>query len=290
MEPRSIELPGTDGLRLHAVEWSTEGTAMLFLHGFSNSSRVWDVIAPVMAPYYRVIALDQRGHGDSAHDPGRRYDSAAMAADVASVLDALDIERAVLVGHSMGGRVSMAFAGDHPEALAGLVLVDIGPENDPRGTTRISLDTQQQEWSYDSVEAYLRVLIRQYPETPAPTLAKMAEHWTRKRDDGRYELKLDSAFMMRTDPEESAPEREAREKADRERAWEILRGLRCPTLVVRGAASDILSADVADRMVDEAIPEGLGQLAVIPQAAHSVMLDNAAGFEKALSRFALGAD
>ncbi len=289
MEPRSIQLPGADGMQLHGLEWSTDGTAMLFLHGFSNSCRVWDQIAPVMAPYYRVVALDQRGHGDSDHDPERRYDPESMARDAEAALAALRIERVVVVGHSMGGRVSMQLAARNPDALAGLVLVDIGPENDPRGTARISLDVQQQDWSFDSVEAYLRVLVRQYPETPPPTLAKMAEHWTRPRDDGRFELKMDTAFMTRFGDDDAA-DREAREKADREAAWAMLRGLKCPTLVVRGAASDILSADVADRMVDEAIPEGLGQLAVVPQAAHSVMLDNALEFERALSRFALGED
>jgi pimeloyl-ACP methyl ester carboxylesterase len=287
MQPTSIQLAGADGLKLHALEWSREGTLMLFLHGFSNSAHVWDEIAPVVAPYYRVVALDQRGHGDSDHDPERRYDPDTMAADIERVLEQLGAERLVLVGHSMGGRVSIAFAGRRPEALAGLVLVDIGPENDPRGALRISLETQKQEWSFDSVEAYTRVLVQQYPETSAPTLARMAEHWTRRRADGRYELKMDAAFMQARTAE--APgEGEARERASAEAAWKILRDLRCPALVVRGAASDILSADVADRMVDEAIPSG--QLAVIPQAAHSVMLDNPVEFERALSRFALGED
>jgi pimeloyl-ACP methyl ester carboxylesterase len=287
MEPRSIELPGADGLRLHALEWSREGTLLLFLHGFGNSSRVWDDCAPELAPHYRVIALDQRGHGDSARDPEQRYEPAAMARDVEAVLAALGAQRVVLVGHSMGGRVSIEFAGLHPGMLAGLVLVDIGPESDPRGITRISLEVQEQDFAFDSLADYRRVLARQYPETSAEVLARMAEHWTRRRPDGRFELKLDPAFNLRRTAR--APgERAAAEKSDAQRVWEILRKLPCPALVVRGAASDILSPDVADRMVDETIPDA--RLAVIPRAAHSVMLDNPEGFRRELCRFALGAD
>jgi pimeloyl-ACP methyl ester carboxylesterase len=287
MQPRSVELPGADGLRLHALEWSQEGTLLLFLHGFGNSSRVWDDCAPDVAPHYRVIALDQRGHGDSARDPEQRYDAASMARDVASVLEALSAQRVVLVGHSMGGRVSIEFAGEHPEMLAGLVLVDIGPESDPRGITRISLEMQEQDVCFDSVADYRRVLTRQYPETAPEVLARMAEHWTRPRADGRFELKLDPAFRQRRGVQAPA-ERTAAEKRDAQRAWDILRKLPCPALVVRGAASDILSADVADRMVDEVIPDA--RLAVVPRAAHSVMLDNPDGFRRELRRFTLGED
>ena len=285
MQPETLRLTGRDGLALHALEWSREGTAMLFLHGFSNSCRVWDDVAPAMAPYYRVLALDQRGHGDSDHDPEGRYDPESMAGDVEAVLEQLGIGRLVLVGHSMGGRVSIEFAGLHPERLAGLVLVDIGPENDPRGEIRIRQDNEQQEWTYASVERYQRVLTRQYPETASDVLDRMARHWTRRRDDGRFELKLDTRFMAGRD---SGPDAEARRREQTRQAWDILRKLPCPTLVVRGAASDILSPDTADEMVDEALPDGT--LEVVPQAAHSVMLDNPEGFKRALSRFALGED
>jgi pimeloyl-ACP methyl ester carboxylesterase len=286
MEPRSIQLPGADGLILHALEWSQEGTLLLFLHGFGNSSRVWDDCAPSLAPHYRVIALDQRGHGDSDRDPEQRYEPASMARDVEAVLAALGAQRVVLVGHSMGGRVSMEFAGTHPEMLAGLVLVDIGPESDPRGIVRISLEVQEQDWSFESVAEYRRVLTRQYPETAPEVLSRMAEHWTRQRPDGRFELKLDPSFNSRRSAAPPA-ERAAAEKLDAQRVWDILRKLPCPALVVRGAASDILSPEIADRMV-EAIPNAT--LAVVPRAAHSVMLDNPEGFRRELCRFALGED
>ena len=86
----------------------------------------------------------------------------------------------------------------------------------------------------------------------------------------------------------SAPpeELEQRERELRERLWQACETVPCPTLVVRGAASDILSADVADKMADDVLTQG--SLAVIPQAGHSVMTDNPEAFRKALTDFALG--
>ncbi|MCP4006686.1 MAG: alpha/beta hydrolase [bacterium] len=285
MEPRSIRLPGTDGLSLHALEWSGDGTLLLFLHGFSNSARVWDYIAPVLASHYRVIGLDQRGHGDSDRDPEFRYGHESMANDVNSVIEALGAERLVIVGHSLGGRVAMRFAGLHPEKLAGLVIVDSGPELDARGTTRIRLDVANAEPSFDSVAAYQSVLHRQYPETDSKILARLAGHWTREREDGRFELKLDPGFMSgRMDV--SKEEMDEMMQAETKILWQALKQLPCPALVIRGAASDVLDADTAEKMAEEVIPKG--KLEVVGAAGHSVMLDNPEGFEKALVSFVLG--
>jgi pimeloyl-ACP methyl ester carboxylesterase len=278
-------VPGADGLTLHALEWSREGTLLLLVHGFSNDAHVWDWIAPVLAPHYRVVAIDQRGHGQSDRDPEGRYDHLSMANDLAAVLESLGAERAVIVGHSLGGRVAMRFAGLHPEKLAGLVIVDSAPELDVRGTTRIRLDTQQQEPSFASAADYERVLQRQYPATRPDILSKLAVHWTQQRADGRFELRLDPAFMKaRRGNSEEELARWSEEEA--KHLWGALKALPCPALVVRGAASDVLSADVADKMADEVIPNG--KLEVIARAGHSVMLDNPEAFEKALCAFVLG--
>ncbi|HTO70214.1 MAG TPA: alpha/beta hydrolase [Myxococcota bacterium] len=285
MAPTSRRLPATHGLSLHALEWSTDGTLLLFLHGFGNDAHVWDWVAPAVAPHYRVVALDHRGHGQSDRDPEARYDHETMARDVASALESLGAERAVIVGHSLGGRVAMRFAGLWPEKLAGLVIVDSAPELDARGTTRIRLDVQQQEPTFASLADYERVLARQYPATRPEILAKLAVPWTRRRDDGRLELRLDPAFMRgRRGVSEEELARWSAEEA--KHLWSALEKLPCPALVVRGAASDVLSADVADKMADDVLKQG--KLAVIPRAGHSVMLDNPEAFEQALAAFVLG--
>ena len=169
--------------------------------------------------------------------------------------------------------------------MAGLVIVDSAPELDARGTTRIRLDVQQQDPSFATRRDYEQVLHRQYPATKPEILNVLAGHWAQQRPDGRFELRLDPAFMRGrrgVSEEELARWSETESK----HLWSALEKLPCPALVVRGAASDVLSADVADKMADEVLKNG--RLEVIARAGHSVMLDNPEAFEKALASFVLG--
>lgn len=286
MEPRSLRVSGAHGLTLHALEWSREGTCLLFLHGFGNDCHVWDETAPLLAPHYRVLALDLRGHGESERDPQRRYEHEILAEDVESLLAGLGVGRVVVVGHSLGGRVAMHFAGRNPEHMAGLVIVDSGPELDTRGTTRIRMETESAKPLFQSVAEYETLLSELYPATSPRMIASLSRHWTRERPDGKFEPKLDPAFWSLRQSKLSPQELRLRAERESERLWKVLEGMPCPTLVVRGAASDVLSAEVADRMVDEALSNG--QLAVIARASHSVMLDNPQAFNEALCNFALG--
>jgi pimeloyl-ACP methyl ester carboxylesterase len=113
----------------------------------------------------------------------------------------------------------------------------------------------------------------------------MAQSELRQREDGRWIRKADPAFMTGR-AEANEAEAEARERDTAKRLWDALARIPCPTLVVRGAASDILSPEIADRMVDDVLPKG--QLAVVPRSAHSVMTDNPAGFAEAVGAFVLG--
>jgi pimeloyl-ACP methyl ester carboxylesterase len=283
MEPRASRVPAADGVSLALHEWSTHGVPLLLLHGFGNSARVWDELADALAPYYRVLALDLRGHGDSDRDPEGRYDHLAMARDVEAVCERLGLERLVLVGHSMGGRVALRFAGRNAAKLAGLVIVDSAPELDVRGTSRIRQETETREPVFATLREYENVLAENYPATRPATLARLARHWARQRADGRYELKLDPAFFRRRAGDGDV---EAWMRAEAEALWDGLRKASCPTLVVRGAASDVLSAEVADRMVDDVLADG--RLVVVPAAGHSVMTDNPDAFRDAVCAFALG--
>jgi pimeloyl-ACP methyl ester carboxylesterase len=285
MQPVMRRVAGADGLELALYEWSAEGVPLLMLHGFGNDAHVWEDLAPLVAPHYRTLALDLRGHGESDRDPEGRYDHLSMARDVAAVCDALAIRRVVIVGHSLGGRVAMRFAGLDPQRLAGLVLVDTAPDLDARGTTRIRLEAEQGPPAFDALAAYEDLLAQHYPATKPERLRGLARHWTRQRADGRFELKLDPKFRARRAGATAADmERYMREEA--EALWKALRELACPALVVRGAASDVISQEVADRMVDEVIPDA--RLAVVPRAGHSVMLDNPEAFNAAVAEFVLG--
>jgi pimeloyl-ACP methyl ester carboxylesterase len=289
VQPRSLRAKGAHGLALHLLEWSREGVPLLLLHGFGNEAHLWDDYAPSVAPYYRVLALDLRGHGDSGWDPGGRYGTGAMVSDLEALTAELGIGRLVLVGFSMGGRVATAFAGRHPERLAGLVLVDVGPEVDLRGALRIRQEVAEQRApSFASAEEYAELLSLSYPAGRRAALLRMARFGLRERPDGRHELKMDPRLRGATAAVQAAlPDAAAEEPGGdaAEAQWDALARVTCPTLVVRGAASDVLSPETADRMVEQVLRDG--RLAVVPQAAHSVMTDNPEGFEAALNAFLL---
>ncbi len=272
---------------MHLLRWSSEGVPALLVHGFGNEAHIWDDFAPTLADAYETLALDLRGHGDSDWDEQGRYDYENHQADVEAVVSALGFDRLVIVGHSLGGRVAMRFAAAHPEKMAGLVIVDSAPELDPRGIVRITQDVEEHQAPvFESVRQYENYLSTSYPVATSAAIRRMAEHGLKQREDGRYELKMDITFRTRMSNETDAEEMRRAEEAATAALWDALAKIECPTLVVRGAASDIMSADVADRMVDDVLANGT--LAVVAQAGHSVMTDNPDGFRKCVGAFMLG--
>jgi pimeloyl-ACP methyl ester carboxylesterase len=144
---------------------------------------------------------------------------------------------------------------------------------------------QRGDGSFAEPGEYERVLAHNFPAGSPEALRRMARHELRQRDDGRWVRKADPAFMSGR-PGQSEAEAEAREKETARQLWDALATIPCPTLVVRGAASDILSPEIADRMVDDVLANG--QLAIVPLSAHSVMTDNPEGFAEAVCGFVLG--
>ncbi|MCX8100172.1 MAG: alpha/beta fold hydrolase [Geminicoccaceae bacterium] len=108
-----------------SVQALGEGPPVLVLHGLLGQGRNWASLAKPLAARRRVVLVDLRNHGRSPHDPVMTY--AAMAADLLALLDRLGLERASLLGHSMGGKAAMVFALGHPERVARLVVVDVAP-------------------------------------------------------------------------------------------------------------------------------------------------------------------
>lgn len=113
------------GLQFHYREWSRRGTPLLWLHGLASQSHMFDRAAPLLADNFRVIAFDQRGHGESAK-PDQGYDFKTVSEDLRAFLDTLKIKRAILAGHSWGGNVALFFAAHFRERVRGLVLIDGG--------------------------------------------------------------------------------------------------------------------------------------------------------------------
>jgi len=122
---RKIQLPGRLGLEF-AEHGGSSGTPVIALHGVTDSWRSFEPLLPHLPSELRLLALSQRGHGDS-DKPAAGYRPTDFADDVAAFMDAMEIERAVLLGHSMGSVNAMRFAIDHPTRVAGLVLAGTMP-------------------------------------------------------------------------------------------------------------------------------------------------------------------
>ena len=110
---------------LHYREYGTDGTAIVLLHGLFGSSANWGAVARSLSVRHRVVVPDLRNHGRSPHVAEMDYP--AMAADVAALCDAVGLDRPLIVGHSMGGKVAMCLALSRPQRVRGLGVVDIAP-------------------------------------------------------------------------------------------------------------------------------------------------------------------
>jgi len=116
----------SNGTRIHVKQQGSGELALVFLHYYGGSSRTWDGVASELSGRYRIVATDHRGWGDS-EAPADGYRIADLAADAEGVIAALGLQRYVLVGHSMGGKVAQLMASRRPAGLEGLVLVAPSP-------------------------------------------------------------------------------------------------------------------------------------------------------------------
>jgi len=254
-----------------------QGRPLLLIHGFSHDRSVWSKLASGLAPGLRPIPVDLRGHGRSDWSPDGCYDLHDYARDLPTTLDALGLERAIVVAHSLGGHAATWFAATHPERVEALVLVDTGPTLALEGMMQIAREVGAGLRSFESIAARARRLAQAHPLADPELIACMAESGVVRRLDGRFEPRLDPGTLPRGPSDGDAlAEREAL-------LWRALARVRYPTLLVRGGKSAILPEPVARRMVDEVLADG--RLETLPGAGHGVMLDDGPGLLRCLERF-----
>jgi pimeloyl-ACP methyl ester carboxylesterase len=257
-----------DGLRLYSriYNGSSGGApAVLCLHGLTRNSRDFEDLAPHLALRYRVIAPDLRGRGFSARDPDfKNYQPAIYASDILGLLDALAVPRVAVIGTSLGGMLAMMLGYGQPARIAGMVLNDVGPEIDPKGIERIKQYAGRlppaRTWR-TAVAQTVAVYGDAWPGLPPQRWEALARRGYREDAAGVVELDADPNIgaALRAAPA-AAP--------DLWPLWKALRSI--PTLAIRGARSDILSAATFARMQQEN-PE-LQQLEVADRG-HVPLLD-----------------
>jgi pimeloyl-ACP methyl ester carboxylesterase len=264
----------SDGLRLRYVEWGAAGApAIVALHGLRSFAYTWEPVALPLADRFRIVALDQRGRGQSDWDPQRRYHTAHYVSDLAALVDHLALAPFVLLGHSMGGTNAFVYAAAHAGRVAGLVIEDMGPGASAGGAgaeriRRELLATPAHFASWEDAAMFWR---GQRPNVPDAAIAARVRHSMKQTDDG--------AFVWRHDAEGIAAARLAATPEQLVDLWPHVESLRMPTLLLRGARSDFLTAETARAMVQR---NPAIRLVEVPDASHYVHDDNLAGFEAAL--------
>ena len=273
-------------LRLHYVDWGNEGAPLLLLvHGGKDHARSWDHVAQRLRREWHVVAPDLRGHGDSGWAIGGSYAISDFVLDLTQLVEALGEERVTIVGHSLGGAVSLHYTGIHPDRVDKLVAIEgLGPSpametrmRETPGHERIRnwIDSMQKLASrsprrYASIdEAAGRML-----EANSFLSKEMAHHLTvhgvARNEDGTFSWKFDNYVRG------FAPTRFS--GADVHGMWERIS---CPTLLMRGMESWASDPEQDGRLkhFQDA------RLANIPNAGHWVHHDQLDAFLAEVTSF-----
>jgi pimeloyl-ACP methyl ester carboxylesterase len=233
-----------------------------------------------LAPQFRVVAMDLRGHGNSDWDPETKYDTETFTADLTKTAAAFGFERMILVGHSLGADVAVRYAADNASRVAALVIVDFGPECGKQGIDEVLQSFVAMPRTFVSTEEYAQWLMAHRPLAEPSLLRQFARYNLRQSSPEGWESKTDAALATRSEISRLAVEDGRYCWPGR---WSTLARINCPSLVVRGTGSGVLPNDVARRMVDRTLPDG--RLATIAAAGHAVMMDNPVEFSTSVGGF-----
>ena len=258
--------------RFHLLDWGEPGRSappLLLLHGFNQTAHSWDEFAGRVYQQWRVIAVDQRGHGATAWARDGDYSRGAMVADIVQIMDRLQIARAPVVGMSMGAVHTAVLASEHPDRVAAVVLVDYAPQLEAVGLDKIKMAALASWASFDDAVAAMH---RFNPRRSLDNLRERLRHSLRQRDDGRWTWAMDIAGFVD----------QPRFAEDPDIMWRTLGAIPCPVLLIRGGKSDVLGEDAAARVRDTL---ARGTLHTVPDAGHSVPGDNPDGFHDAVASF-----
>ena len=270
----AVDVPG---VRLAYLEAGSPGRPpVLLLHGGAAHAHWFDAVLPALAARFHVVALDQRGHGESGWPIPPAYATEDFTGDVAALMDHLgwhpawgpDGSRPIVVGHSMGGYNALAFAAWYPEWLRGLVVMDTRPAIPEERLHQMRERGLRPHRLHATLAAAVSAFHLLPPDTVADPglLAHLAEAAVVARNGG---------FTLRFDPAGYAE----RHPVD---LWPLVPRVTAPTLLIRGEWSPVLPRDTAARL-REALPGA--RLVEVPGSYHHVLLDRPADVTAALLDF-----
>ena len=263
-----------DGLRLHYLDWGESGCPpLLFLHGGGLTAHTWDLVCLALRAHFHCLALDQRGHGDSEWSPSLDYGADAHVRDIRGLISQLGLKKPVLIGQSLGGLTAMTYAAEAADRLAGIVMVDVGPDIQWNGAKRIA-EFVTAEPAEGTVEDFVQRARTFNPRRDARLLRYSLQHNLRRLTDGTWTWKYDRRGL--------SEEYVASVRKSLDQLRDIAPAVTCPVLVVRGAESDSISDNDAARFA-KALPHG--RWTEVENAGHTVQGDNPRGFVRVLADF-----
>src|SRR3954467_12241509 len=259
-EFRDVLLPGegdirVGGLRMHYLDWGNKGKPpILFLHGGALTAHTWDLCCLALRDDFHCIAVDQRGHGDTDWAPDGDYSIAAQVGDIRGFIDRIGLDKFVLVGMSMGAINALAYAINHSDRLSHLVIIDAGPEMRRPGSSRIR-DFVNDVADAVSIEAIIERALQFNPRRDPNILRRSLMHNLRQQPDGTWRWKYDRSRFTRLnhDSNRSGPAALAHG----------LSRIACPTLIVRGADSDVFHEEDGIKLAKQ-LPNG--RFVTVPNA------------------------
>ena len=261
-----------NGMCLHYLDWGNPAKPkMLLLHGGAQGAHSWDFFALAMRDHFHIVALDQRGHGDSDWSAAGDYDTPFHVADVDAFTDAIGFNHFNLIGLSMGGRNAYSFAAANPDKIHHLIIIDVGPDVQAEGRRHIREFLEGTE-TFETFDWLVERVRRFNPRRPEEQIRGSLLNNLKQMDDGHWTWKHDRRRGIRRD----------RGGEMNQAAWQALASVKAPTLIVRGAESNILSAQTADKMFNTVQNS---QLVEVPKAGHLVQGDNPLGFEAVVRQF-----
>lgn len=263
-----------DGIKLHHLDWGNHGRhPVVLVHGSRLHAHVWNHFGRQFKDRYHIIALDQRGHGDSGWASGDCYQLEDFYHDLRTVVEARGLSRFTLIGHSLGGRVSMLYAHRHPETLERLVLVDITPGR-PAAAPGADLSRIAETPSprdFESPQAAAAYLAQLMSRAPHHMVEESVRYGMRKTDNGAYTWKYDPVLAHRRGGAAAALD-----------FWSVVRSIPTPTLLQYGSHSNVVTPELAARMA-ATMPHCTVER--IEGAGHALFTDQPEAFAASVERF-----
>ncbi len=261
-------------IRLHFLDWGTASKPpLVLLHGGGLTAHTWDIVCQGLRERFHCVAPDLRGHGDSEWSSNMDYSLETLADDLEHLVNMLGFDQFVLAGMSMGGLTSILYASRHPGRVKGLVLIDVGPEVKSAAANHIVRFVGTSE-ELDSAEGFVERAAAFNPTRHPVLLRRSVMHNVHQLPNGTWAWKYDKRHWGRKDFQVS--------EARRRLLWKEVSTIHCPTLVVRGANSDVFSDADAERL---AAALSQGRWVRVKGAGHSIPGDNPKGLLDALTPF-----